>query len=122
MDQIILGQEGEAIACTVLSKNGYRILERNFRNRLGEIDVIAQEKGHICFIEIKTRHILQCGSPFEAVSKFKQRQIVRVAKSYLRSKRWEDRRCRFDVVGITVDDSDQPKIEILQDAFQLETG
>src|SRR5437879_2544311 len=119
MDQIILGQQGEALARDFLLKNGYRILERNFRNRLGEIDVIAREKGYVCFIEIKTRHVLQCGSPFEAVSVFKQRQIIRVAQSYLKLKRWEDRPCRFDVVGITVDEFDHPKIEILRDAFRL---
>ena len=115
-----LGQQGEALARDFLLKNGYRILERNFRNRLGEIDVIAEEQGFICFIEIKTRHSTQCGSPFEAVSKFKQKQIARVAMSYLRSYRREDRPCRFDVVGITIDEFENPKIEILQDAFRLD--
>lgn len=80
--------------------NGYKILERNFRNRSGEIDLIAKKDGYICFVEVKYRTTLAYGNPLEAVDYRKQNQIRRVATYYLmKNKLSEWTPCRFDVIA-----------------------
>lgn len=80
--------------------NGYKILERNFRNRSGEIDLIAKKDGYICFVEVKYRTTSAYGSPLEAVDDRKQNQIRRVANYYLmKNKLSEWTPCRFDVIA-----------------------
>ncbi len=66
-----IGQKGEEIACKALEKEWYRIVERNFRCRQGEIDIIAEEKGVICFIEVKARFSENFGLPEEVVTEWK---------------------------------------------------
>lgn len=79
--------------------NGYKILERNFRNRSGEIDLIAKKEGYICFIEVKYRTTSDFGSPLEAIDVRKQNQIRKVAMYYLmKNKLSEWTPCRFDVI------------------------
>lgn len=80
--------------------NGYKILDRNFRNRSGEIDLIAKKEGYICFIEVKYRTTSAHGSPLEAVDTRKQNQIRKVAMYYLmKNKLSEWTPCRFDVIA-----------------------
>ena len=80
--------------------NGYKILERNFRNRSGEIDLIAKKDGYICFVEVKYRTTTDFGSPLEAVDFRKQNQIRKVAMYYLmKNKLSEWTPCRFDVIA-----------------------
>lgn len=80
--------------------NGYRILERNFRNRSGEIDLIAKKEDYICFVEVKYRTTSDFGSPLEAVNVRKQNQIRKVALYYLmKNKLSEWTPCRFDVIA-----------------------
>ena len=80
--------------------NGYKILERNFRNRSGEIDLIAKKEEYICFVEVKYRTTSAYGSPLEAVDFRKQNQIRRVANFYLmKNKLSEWTPCRFDVIA-----------------------
>lgn len=80
--------------------NGYKILERNFRNRSGEIDLIAKKEGVICFVEVKYRTTLDFGSPLEAVDFRKQNQIRKVANYYLMKNRLSEwTPCQFDVIG-----------------------
>ena len=80
--------------------NGYKILERNFRNRSGEIDLIAKKDGYICFIEVKYRTTSDFGNPLEAVDFRKQNQIRKVAMYYLmKNKLSEWTPCRFDVIA-----------------------
>lgn len=80
--------------------NGYKILERNFRNRSGEIDLIAKKEGYICFIEVKYRTTSDFGSPLEAIDVRKQNQIRKVAIYYLmKNKLSEWTPCRFDVIA-----------------------
>src|SRR5438046_1190123 len=112
MNNKILGQYGEEYACRYLQDKGYTILEKNFRNKLGEIDLIAQEGKMLCFIEVKTRKSLQYGAPFEAVGNTKQHKMVQVALSYLKYKfRSTDILSRFDVVSIYRNPQGQTKIE-----------
>ena len=120
MNNRSLGQLGEEHTCCYLQDKGYKILEKNFRNKLGEIDIIAQQAGTICFIEVKTRKSNQYGEPFEAVHAAKQRKIVRVALSYLKYKfKSVDVASRFDVISINFNPLGQPVIEHLVDAFDL---
>ena len=83
-----------------LLANGYKILERNFRNRSGEIDLIAKKDAYFCFVEVKYRTTSEFGSPLEAVNFYKQNQIRKVAMYYLmKNKLSEWTPCRFDVIA-----------------------
>ena len=100
MNKRQIGSEYEQKAVALLLEKGYKILEVNYRNRMGEIDIIAKEQEYLCFIEVKfrTNHIF--GSPLEAVNIKKQKQIRKVAKYYLMQhgkNEWTP--CRFDVIG-----------------------
>ena len=95
------GEFGEQLAVKFLKKKGYRIIKRNFKTKLGEIDIIGYHKKTICFIEVKARSNTQFGLPQEAVTKTKQRQIIRTAKYYIKRKRLGDHvPLRFDVLAI----------------------
>ncbi|MEW6026341.1 MAG: YraN family protein [Planctomycetota bacterium] len=115
-----IGLTGEALAEAFLKKQGYRIVERNFRCRFGEIDIIAFQKGVVCFIEVKTRSSDQFGSPLEAVTKTKQRRMVLLANYYLHKKKAKPAPpCRFDVVSILMD-TDQPRIDLITNVIVTE--
>ena len=113
-----LGAKGEKLAVEFLESQGYSIIEKNFRNYLGEIDIIAKDKDTICFIEVKTRKSDRYDSPFEAVSRRKQTQIIRVALSYLQKTRQMDSKVRFDVVGIDYEKEESKRIAIIKNAFE----
>jgi len=102
-----------------LRNQGYKIIEHNFKNSLGEIDIIAQDKGDLCFVEVKTRKTERFGSPFEAISKTKQRKLSQVALSYLKDKNLFNKSARFDVVGIVHGNRGKVTIELLKNAFEL---
>lgn len=108
-----VGQEQEERAAEYLEKAGYRILERNYRCRAGEIDLIGYHQGYLVFVEVKYRASRQNGEPEEAVGIRKQRQISRVAAWYLAEKGMDDYTpCRFDVAAVTPE-----QIRIYKDAF-----
>lgn len=108
-----LGSVYEERAAAYLQKQGYQILERNFRCRLGEIDLIAEDCGTLVFLEVKYRKSGRYGSPAEAVTPAKQRTICRVADFYRMSRRVpESKGCRFDVVAILGE-----QVQIYKDAF-----
>ncbi len=112
------GEKGESLAVWYLKKNGYKILEQNYRTKLGEIDIIAREKKTLVFVEVKTRRSLRYGSPKWAVTPKKQRTISMVALSYLKATHQTDARARFDVVAI-ISNQDEPQVEIVKNAFDL---
>ena len=117
--RIHLGKEGEDLAVAFLKKKGYRILERNFRNKWGEVDIIAQDREVICFIEVKLRTTTAFGLSIEAISKSKQNKLIRMALGYLQTKKMDDVFARFDVV--TIDHNDQEKIvDLITNAFEIE--
>lgn len=108
-----VGNEFEDAAAAYLEKNGYVILERNYRDRLGEIDIIAKNGIELVFVEVKYRRTLEKGDPAEAVHLLKQRKIRNAAKGYLyRHRLGEDIPCRFDVVAILGEE-----IRLIKDAF-----
>ena len=114
-----LGKEGEALALRFLEAQGYRIKEKNFKNKLGEIDIVAKDKDTVCFIEVKTRTSEAFGLPLEAVSRAKQRKLSQMALSYLKSKNLLDERARFDIISLIKKDAGDPEISLLKDAFEL---
>lgn len=78
-----LGKFGEGFACNYLRQHGYQILCRNFRCRMGEIDIIAEKNAVLCFVEVKTRASTRFGKPSEAVTWTKQKKIYRCAEYYM---------------------------------------
>ena len=118
-ERLQFGQEGESAALDFLKKKSYRILEKNFRSKLGEIDIIADHKGVMVFIEVKARLNHEYGHPFIALTPTKQKKIIQTAQSFLSQKRIVDKPVRFDVIAMTMDPSNTWKIELLENAFQL---
>jgi len=117
-DRLSLGKMGEELAVTQLRAMKYQILERNYRCLLGEMDIIAREKGSLVFVEVKTRATKDFGGPAAAVHERKQRQLSRIALLYLNQKKVRDVPARFDVVGVDLSGS-KPRIEVIQNAFDL---
>ena len=95
-----LGRAGENKAIEYLTKKGYKILQKNFKTYVGEIDVIAKDGEEIVFVEVKTRSSESYGSPGEAVDYKKQEKYVKVATEYLIRNKKEGANCRFDVIEI----------------------
>lgn len=107
------GDNFEEVAVRFLQEHGYEILERNYRCRLGEIDIIAKDHCYLVFIEVKYRSTTNYGLPIEAVDINKQRKIYKVAQWYLKEHHvYDDINIRFDVVGILGKD-----IKIYKNAF-----
>ena len=100
----LLGRVGEAKAVEFLKKQGYLVLEKNYKTRLGEIDIIVKKDDTIVFVEVKTRSSDSCGSPSEAVGYEKQRKYAKVAEEYLLKHKIFDQSCRFDVIEIINED------------------
>lgn len=117
----VLGKSGEDRAVSFLRQKGYFILARNFRTRLGEIDIIAKEKDTIVFVEVKTRRSLRYGRPCEAVSRHKQFKMRITAQSYLAQKRLWESPCRFDIIEILDASGGTEKLQHLRGAFWLDT-
>ncbi|MFC2083484.1 YraN family protein [Bacteroidota bacterium] len=111
-----IGGKGEEIACKYLQEKGYRIIERNYRFGHGEIDIIAKDKEILVFIEVKTRNNLTFGPPELAITLNKQRQIKKIASSYLYSKNIDNTDCRIDVIGILITKKN-PVINHIENAF-----
>ncbi len=96
-----LGRVGENKAVEFLKEQGYKILDKNYKTRVGEIDIVCEADGEIVFVEVKTRSNDRYGSPSLAVDYQKQRKYFLVATSYLLKKfGTEDKNCRFDVIEI----------------------
>ena len=109
------GDDGENLAVLYLEKEGYRILNKNFRCRQGEIDIIAMEENYLCFIEVKRRKGTASGHPLEAISPNKIRHICKAALYYLQfSHLPESTAVRFDVISIVGEE-----VSLLRDAFSF---
>lgn len=112
----VLGAMGEALACAELERRGYVILERRFRTRVGEIDLVARDGETTVFVEVKARQACAFGGGAAAVGTWKQRRLVRVAEAYLVRHRLVERPCRFDVV--TIDwQAGEARMEVYTHAF-----
>jgi putative endonuclease len=118
MEKKELGRKGEEKAIRFLKKRGYRIIEKNYVCKMGEMDIIAREKDTLAFIEVKTRTSTEFGPPQLAVNSSKQKQLSKVALNYLKEKKLEDVKARFDVVAILLGQKGE-EIELIRDAFDL---
>lgn len=98
------GSDGEERAAAYLLRAGFRIVERNFRSKFGELDIVARDQGALVFVEVRTRGGYLHGNAVEMVNVQKQRKVTRVAYSYIARKRPSFTTARFDVIGITGDD------------------
>ena len=112
-----VGQLGEEIASNALEKEGYRILEKNFSCKQGELDIIAEDKGVICFVEVKARTSEDYGLPEEAVTYWKKRKLLIVAHVYVEKKKIKERDMRFDIVSVNLNTHET---RILKNAFEVE--
>lgn len=116
----IIGNNGEKIAVNYLIKNNFEILEKNFRYKTGEIDVICKDKDTIVFTEVKTRFSLKYGFPSEAVTLSKQKKIIRTAQYYIMKKKFRNYNFRFDVIEIFIDNFTMDyKINLIKNAFGI---
>lgn len=118
MRKISTGKEGEKIAADFLKKNGYRIVETNYRCPIGEIDIIARDKSELVFVEVKARKSSALGYPEQAVGVKKQRKMSKLALWYLQEKKTTDARARFDVVAILLLPSGND-IRLIRNAFDF---
>jgi putative endonuclease len=113
------GKLGEEAAVNFLKEKGYKILSRNFKTKLGEVDVVARDRDTYCFIEVKSRNSDRFGLAQEAVSVLKQRQISKAALGYLKENRLLNKKARFDVVSIMYQNN-SPVIDLIKNAFELD--
>jgi len=113
------GKTGEKLAVSYLQGEGYKIIEKNYRTKLGEIDIIADCKGCTCFVEVRAKNSAAFGLPEETILKKKQLQISRAALAYIKKFKLEGKSCRFDVVCIEGVDSLRPQVRLIKNAFDL---
>jgi putative endonuclease len=115
-----LGRRGEDLACAELEKRGYVIIDRRFRTRCGELDIVARDGGVLVFVEVKARSGSNFGTPFESVTWKKRQRLSQMAASYLFIRRLAGVACRFDVVAV-VERQGMQTIELLRGAFDMES-
>lgn len=114
---LVTGKYGEWLAARYLKKGGYTILERNYKNPIGEIDIIAMDGEQLVFVEVKTRSSDEFGEPCEAIDYKKRRKIINTARLYLK-KRGVMPAVRFDLIGITLGGTGR-KVGHMKDIFEL---
>ena len=117
---LYLGKSGEELAVDLLAEIGYKIIARNYKTRLSEIDIIATDKDTICFIEVKSRSQDRFGMPQESISRHKQRQVAKTALMFLKQRNLLGKKARFDVVSVLYGDC-EPKLDLIKNAFELDT-
>lgn len=109
------GNYGETLACEYLKKRGYEIIERNYRIRGGEIDIVAMDEEYMVFIEVKTRSSHDFGLPVESITPWKIRHLLKAAQFYLLKIDWGNGPFRLDFVSIDfADDRNNPTIELIK--------
>lgn len=112
-----LGLDGETLACGELERLGYAIVERRYRTRFGEIDIIAIDAGTVVFVEVKTKTSSDFGDPVEEVTPQKQRRLVSMGQAYAAFSCPPNTPCRFDVVAVDLSGA-EPRITLYKDAFR----
>jgi len=107
------GQEAETVACVFLKERGYKIIQRNFKTKFGEIDIIASKGNVLCFVEVKSGENLNF-LPEWKVNSRKMEKIKKTALAFLKKTAKDFEECRFDVISIKKD-----KIDFIEGAFTL---
>ena len=122
MDRQEVGKLGEKAARKFLKKRGYRIRETNFRCPHGEIDIIAQRKDYLVFVEVRTRSNLDFGAPEESITAAKKKKLIALALTYTNTHQNLPPLWRIDVVAIELDDKGQIKrIELIENAIEQDS-
>ena len=111
----ILGQKGERMAEQFLSEKGCKIIQRNYRHKRSEVDLIIKDGQFLVFAEVKTRKSIAYGNPEEAVSEKKAQKIIEAADEYILEKKWKGP-IRFDIMSIIIS-GDKTEIKWFKDAF-----
>ncbi|MBQ3726787.1 MAG: YraN family protein [Selenomonadaceae bacterium] len=117
--QKVLGKLGEDCAAKFLEAEGYTIVDRNFRIRSAEIDIIARRDNLIIFVEVKARSNIRHGLPVEAVNLRKQKKIIEAAGVFLQDENFCDCACRFDVVEVYLRGECVEEIHQIENAFEV---
>jgi putative endonuclease len=121
-DRQKLGRWGEDKACSYFISNGYKILQRNYRCRFGEIDMIVQKADQLIFAEVKTRTSTVYGYPSEAVNHRKQLKYEKSALCFLKETGWKQASYRFDIIEVMVHYNNTFSINHIENAFSAGTG
>lgn len=116
-DKAALGNKGEQLAAERLESLGYSIVERNYRSKHGEVDIIARDAEDLVFVEVKSRRSNSCGYPSEAVDSRKQTKLIRTAQRYLIERELGEIDSRFDVVEVYFTNGKPIQIEVIKGAF-----
>jgi len=116
---LIIGEEGEKLAVRYLRLRGYRILERNYRCKLGEIDIIAKRNDTLIFIEVRSRSEPYLTDPASTVDEIKIARTINAARYYFMENKLADAPCRFDVLAISLLENKRPRIRHISGAFDL---
>ena len=117
--KLFTGKKGEDFAECYLKKKGFKTLFRNFKTELGEIDLISLDQETVVFVEVKTSSSMEFGSPEARVNHRKQRQIIKVAQSFLKMQCKTNTDCRFDVISVLLNANREPSIEHFENAFEV---
>jgi putative endonuclease len=113
IDKRKIGHLGEKIAEDYLKRKKYKIIEKNFQNRFGEIDLVALDKNQLVFVEVKLKRSKNFGLPEEEFNFFKKRKLKRVINSYLIEKKLNEKEWRVDLIAIEINE-DEPIIRHYQ--------
>lgn len=114
------GKKGEVLAADFLQKQGYTIIQLNYRCNIGEIDIVAKDGETLVFVEVKARSGYRFGNPKEAISYAKRKRISKIAMFYLKKTGNTRVKARFDVVAIhPAENSEEPRVELIRNAFEL---
>ena len=116
LSKTLRGKAGEDLACQYLERQGLILVERNYRCRRGELDLIMRDGEQLVFVEVRCHRAGAYGTPAETITRAKQAHLITAARHYLQKRRF-DTACRFDVLAITRG-SGQPVVEWIKDAFQ----
>ena len=115
-----IGALGESIAEEYLTNIGYIVLDKNFRSKFGEIDIICKDGNYIAFVEVKARYGTIYGTPAESVTAKKQNRIYKTAQLYILKKRIWKFNFRFDVIEVILNSKDNDySVKLIKDAFQI---
>ncbi|MGI5865710.1 MAG: YraN family protein [Myxococcales bacterium] len=113
------GEAGESLAAEYFVERGYRVVERNFKSQLGEIDLVVEKGEQLVFVEVRARSYVSFGYPEETISRAKRRKLSLAALYYVVSRRLTERVIRFDVLAVILTRSG-PRIEHIEDAFEVD--
>lgn len=120
MSTVTTGKNGEDLACEYLKKQGYAVIERNFRIKGGEIDIIAKDGQYLIFVEVKTRYSHEYGLPVESITLRKIQYLLRTARYYIFETGWGNDPFRLDFVSVDfADNPDIPEISLIKNITEF---